>query len=103
MISICYIINLLFLSTIQKSSLCCSTADYHMMTGESLPYRKFGFSSVEAFIRNIPDITVTNKNGELYVDALPSKSTAHLTKLISHQVSKQKTRRKPQAKRVIIH
>ncbi|XP_014473418.1 PREDICTED: tudor domain-containing protein 7 isoform X2 [Dinoponera quadriceps] len=74
-------------------------ADYHMITGESLPYRNFGFSSIEAFIRNISDITVTSRNGELYVDAVPSRTTAHLTKLISHQVQRRKTRRKPQAKK----
>ncbi|XP_032664575.1 tudor domain-containing protein 7-like [Odontomachus brunneus] len=74
-------------------------ADYRMITGESLPYRNFGFPSIEAFIRNIPDISVTNRNGELYVDALPSRTTAHLTKLISHQVSRRKTRHRPQAKK----
>ncbi|XP_025155538.1 tudor domain-containing protein 7 isoform X2 [Harpegnathos saltator] len=70
-----------------------------MITGEPLPYRNFGYSTIEAFIRNIPDITVTNRSGELYVDALPTRTTAHLTKLISHQVSRRKTRRKPQTKK----
>jgi len=68
-----------------------------MVAGEPLPFKQFGYPSVEVFIHNIPDVTVTKKNGELYVEAVPSKSTAHLTKL----VSRQKTRRKiPQSKKV---
>lgn len=71
-----------------------------MVAGEQLPFRKFGYSSVEAFIRNIPDITVIKKNGELYVEAVPSKTSAHLTKLVSRQKGRRKIR--PQPKRVII-
>ncbi|EZA47760.1 tudor domain-containing protein 7A [Ooceraea biroi] len=64
--------------------------DYKVIAGEPLPFKKFGYSSVEAFVRNIPDIKVTRRNGELYMEALPTKSTAHLTKL----VARQKTRRR---------
>ncbi|KAH0955716.1 hypothetical protein HN011_002636 [Eciton burchellii] len=72
-------------------------ADYRMVAGEPLPFKQFGYPSVEVFIHNIPDVTVTKKNGELYVEAVPSESTAHLTKL----VSRQKTRRKiPQSKKI---
>lgn len=71
-----------------------------MVAGEHLPFKKFGYSSVEAFIRNIPDVTVIKKNGELYVEAVPSKTSAHLTKLISRQKGKRKIR--PQPKKVII-
>ncbi|KYM99296.1 PREDICTED: tudor domain-containing protein 7 isoform X2 [Cyphomyrmex costatus] len=72
--------------------------DYRMITGELLPFKQFGFSSVEAFVRNIPDVTVNRRNGELFVEALPSKTSAHLTKLVSRQKS---TRRKirPQPKK----
>lgn len=66
-----------------------------MITGEPLPYKKFGFPTIEAFIHNMPDVTVTNKGGELYVEAVPTRTTAHLTKLISRQVSRQRARRKP--------
>lgn len=71
-----------------------------MVAGEQLPYKQFGYSTVEAFVRTISDVIVTRKNGELYVEAVPSKSSAHLTKLISRQKS---TRRKaPKIKKVII-
>ncbi|XP_029161263.1 tudor domain-containing protein 7 [Nylanderia fulva] len=66
--------------------------DYRMITGDSLPFKQFGYSTLEAFIRNIPEVIVTRKNGELYVEATPSKTTAHLTKLISKQKARRKIR-----------
>lgn len=71
--------------------------DYRMVAGESLPYKQFGYSSLETFIRNIPEVIVTRKNGELYVEATPSRTTAHLTKLISRQKTRRKIR--PQSKK----
>ncbi|XP_072742893.1 tudor domain-containing protein 7 [Anoplolepis gracilipes] len=73
------------------------TVDYLTITGELLPFKKFGYSSVETFIRNIPEVIVTKRNGELYVEATPSKSTAHLTKMISRQKTRRKIR--PQSKK----
>lgn len=70
-------------------------ADYRMIAGESLPYKQFGYSSIETFIRNIPEVIVTKRNGELYVEAIPSKTTAHLTKLISRQKTRRKIRPPP--------
>lgn len=72
-----------------------------MVAGESLPYKQFGYSSLETFIRNIPEVIVTRKNGELYVEATPSRTTAHLTKLISRQKTRRKIR--PQSKKVITY
>ncbi|XP_011061556.1 PREDICTED: tudor domain-containing protein 7-like isoform X1 [Acromyrmex echinatior] len=70
--------------------------DYRMITGELLPFKQLGYSSVEAFVRNVPDVTVTKKNGELFVEALPSKTSAHLTKLVSRQKNaKRKIRPQP--------
>ncbi|XP_039306153.1 tudor domain-containing protein 7 isoform X3 [Solenopsis invicta] len=74
------------------------SADYRTVAGEPLPFRQFGYSSVEAFVRNIPDVTLTKKCGELYVEAVPSKSTAHLTKLVSRQKSARR-RIRPQPKK----
>ncbi|XP_011630819.1 tudor domain-containing protein 7 [Pogonomyrmex barbatus] len=70
--------------------------DYHMVAGEILPFKKFGYSSVDAFVRDIPDVSVIKKNGELYVEAVPSKTSAHLTKLVSRQKARRKIR--PQKK-----
>ncbi|XP_018370811.1 PREDICTED: tudor domain-containing protein 7 [Trachymyrmex cornetzi] len=69
--------------------------DYRVITGELLPFKQLGYSSVEAFIRNVPDVTVTKKNGELFVEALPSKTSAHLTKLVSRQKSTKRKIRPP--------
>ncbi|XP_070158766.1 tudor domain-containing protein 7 [Polyergus mexicanus] len=71
--------------------------DYRMVAGESLPYNQFGYSSLETFVRSIPEVIVTRKNGELYVEATPSRTTAHLTKLISRQKTRRKIR--PQSKK----
>ncbi|XP_018318285.1 tudor domain-containing protein 7 isoform X2 [Mycetomoellerius zeteki] len=71
-------------------------ADYRVITGESLPFKQFGYSSVENFVRNVPDVIVNKKNGELFVEAIPSKTSAHLTKLVSRQKStKRKIRPQP--------
>ncbi|XP_020295930.1 tudor domain-containing protein 7 isoform X2 [Pseudomyrmex gracilis] len=68
--------------------------DYLTVVGEALPFRQFGYSSVEDFVRNISEVLVTNKNGELYVEAKPSDTTAHLTKLIARQKSRKVKRPK---------
>ncbi|KAL0103402.1 hypothetical protein PUN28_017578 [Cardiocondyla obscurior] len=70
--------------------------DYHTITGERLRFKDFGYSSIENFVRNIPDVTLIRKNGELYVEAAPSKNTAHLTKLVSRQKVKRQIRSQPQ-------
>ncbi|XP_011861501.1 PREDICTED: tudor domain-containing protein 7A-like [Vollenhovia emeryi] len=69
--------------------------DYQVITGELLPFKQFGYSSVEAFVRSIPDVAVIKKNGELFVEAVPSKTTAHLTKLVSRQKIRRKIRPQP--------
>lgn len=73
-------------------------ADYRMVAGEQLPFKQFGYYSVEDFIRDIPDVTVTRKNGELFVEAVPSKTSAHLTKLVSRQKNVRR-RIRPQPKK----
>ncbi|XP_071572100.1 tudor domain-containing protein 7 [Temnothorax nylanderi] len=70
-------------------------ADYRTIAGEPLTFKQFGYSSLEAFIRSIPDVTVNRKGGELYVEALPSKTSAHLTKLVSRQKTRRKVRPQP--------
>lgn len=72
-----------------------------MVAGEQLPFKQFGYNSLEAFIHSIPNVSVTRKNGELYVEAAPSKTSAHLAKLVSRQKTRRKIR--PQPKRVIIY
>lgn len=73
--------------------------DYFTVVGEALPFKQFGYSSVEAFVQNIQEVSMTTKNGELYVEAKPSSTTAHLTKLIARQ----KTRKVKRPKKVTIN
>lgn len=56
-----------------------------MLIDEPIPFRKFGFSTLVAFLQTIPGIKATEKGGECYVEALPSEESAHITKLIARQ------------------
>ncbi|XP_067666250.1 tudor domain-containing protein 7B-like [Haliotis asinina] len=67
--------------------------DYRDVTGEYLPYKKFGFSSVSDFIASIPDVVhVRRQGGEEIYHAVADETTAHIQKLVSKQRSK-KTKR----------
>ncbi|XP_066601357.1 tudor domain-containing protein 7-like isoform X2 [Prorops nasuta] len=56
-----------------------------MLIGENIPFRKLGFSSLEAFIQTVPGIKITNKNGCWFVEARATEDTMHLARLISQQ------------------
>lgn len=66
--------------------------DFKTIIGETIPFRKLGYSSLDVFLKSIPGIRITNKDGQTYVEALPTEKSFHVTKLISHQktTSKQK-------------
>ncbi|XP_046357075.2 tudor domain-containing 6-like isoform X1 [Haliotis rufescens] len=67
--------------------------DYRDVTGEYLPYKKFGFNSVSEFIASIPDVVhVRRQGGEEMYHAVADETTAHIQKLVSKQRSK-KTKR----------
>ncbi|KAK2584964.1 hypothetical protein KPH14_002552 [Odynerus spinipes] len=59
--------------------------DFKTIIGENIPFRKLGFQSLDAFLKSIPGIRLTNKGGQTYVEALPTEKSCHLTKLVSNQ------------------
>lgn len=64
--------------------------DYREITGEQIPFRKFGHGSLEEFIRSIKDVVFvrTGITGELTYFAVADDATAHIQKLVSKQKSK---------------
>ncbi|KAK7489405.1 hypothetical protein BaRGS_00019349 [Batillaria attramentaria] len=64
--------------------------DYRGITGENIPYKNFGYKSLEDFIRSIPDVVYarTGRGGELTYFAVADEATAHIQKLVSKQKSK---------------
>lgn len=64
--------------------------DFKTIIGENIPYRKLGYQSLEAFLKSISDIKISNKGGQIYVEALPNEKSYHLSKLIAQQKSSNK-------------
>ncbi|XP_015187922.1 PREDICTED: tudor domain-containing protein 7B-like [Polistes dominula] len=67
--------------------------DFKIIIGESIPYHKLGYQSLEAFLRSISGIKITNKDGKTYVEALPNEKSCHLSKLVSRQKTRKKSRK----------
>ncbi|GLG96358.1 Tudor domain-containing protein 7 [Gryllus bimaculatus] len=73
----------------------CLDRDFKVLIGHSIPFRKLGFDSLEQFLRSIPDVSISKKNGETIVAVLPSKNTEHLASLVARQKSAPKKVRAP--------
>lgn len=56
-----------------------------MLIDESIPFRKFGFPSLVAFLRTVPSIILTETGCDCFVRAIPSEESAHITRLIARQ------------------
>ena len=75
--------------------------DYREQTFESLPFQKFGFRNLDAFIESMPDVVRIKRTpaGEIY-HAVADETTAHISKMVSKQRSnKKRTRLKPARRR----
>ncbi|XP_076172297.1 tudor domain-containing protein 7 tapas isoform X2 [Ptiloglossa arizonensis] len=68
--------------------------DYKLLIDENIPFRKYGYQTLVAFLRTIPGIKTTEKGGECYVEALPTEESAHITKLIARQKAGSKKHKK---------
>ena len=63
-------------------------AKYQEITGEVVPYRRFNFNSLDAFLQSIPDVcSVSVQNGDqmLYVKGVGTPETKHIEDLIQAQ------------------
>ena len=62
--------------------------DFQMFIGCHLPVRQLGYTNIEEFLRDMSDVVqLLSVRGELHVQGVSSKSTAHIEKLISSQRS----------------
>lgn len=61
--------------------------DYRDLLGSPIPFRDLGYNSLEAFIRDIPDVISLSKSsdGQLVAEGVPDASTAHIVSLVSRQ------------------
>ncbi|CAI9737638.1 Hypothetical predicted protein [Octopus vulgaris] len=65
--------------------------EYKQLTGEDIDVRKTGFTTLDDFLRSIPDTVVRDEN---YYFAVSSDATHHLEKLIQQQKSDRKLKTK---------
>ena len=71
-------------------------AKYQEITGESVPYRRFNFNTLDAFLQSIPDVcSVPEQNGDvmLYVKGVGTPQTKHIEDLIQAQGKRRGGRR----------
>lgn len=62
-----------------------------MLMGEPIPFVKLGFKTLEDFIFSIKTLkTHKGPSGELFVDAMASKESMHMTTMINKQKEKKK-------------
>ncbi|GIY42850.1 uncharacterized protein CDAR_246761 [Caerostris darwini] len=67
--------------------------DYKELLGMTIPLNDLGYSSLESFLRDIPDvISLKNKNGCLIAEGVADASTTHIASLISKQKSTKKSK-----------
>ncbi|XP_022786296.1 tudor domain-containing protein 7-like [Stylophora pistillata] len=71
--------------------------EYKSFTYSSLPYKEMGFSSLEKYIKSIPEVASLSRDvdGEYVVHGVASEADKHVAKLIAKQ---RKPKRKAKAK-----
>ena len=59
---------------------------YKEMVGETVPYRRFNFTSLETFLQSIPDVCrITMRGREVIVVGVETPETKHIKDLIQRQ------------------
>ena len=71
--------------------------EYKSITYCAIPYQEMGFSSLEKYIKSIPEVATLSRDadGEYVVHGVPSEADKHVAKLIAKQ---KKPKRKAKAK-----
>lgn len=60
--------------------------DYHDFMGDPIPYREFGYTSLEDFLKDMPDaLRVSWKNGVMCLQPVAQEASVHIQKLVSKQ------------------
>lgn len=63
-----------------------------MLMGCDIPYKKFGFKSLEDFLQNVPTLLTKKTESGFFVDAKPSEKTNHIADMVARQkTTKKKT------------
>ncbi|KAK9980696.1 hypothetical protein ABG768_000287 [Culter alburnus] len=67
--------------------------DYRALTGEMIPYRKFGHANLESFLRSIPGVVRLERSsaGEVMCFAGVCEETAHIAQLVARQKNVKKS------------
>ncbi|XP_050440496.1 uncharacterized protein LOC126845703 isoform X2 [Adelges cooleyi] len=68
--------------------------DYFGLVGQRIPYRKLGFSSLEALFQSSNQFHLEHRGGTLWVNMVNNDKTQHLTDLIKKQKSKPPKKKK---------
>jgi hypothetical protein len=67
-----------------------------MLEGTDIPYEKLGYETLEQFLESVPGVSLSlGQGGEVLLEAIPNKNTAHLAALVSKQKSVSKKTRRP--------
>ena len=68
---------------------------YRENTGDSIPYRSFGFSSLETFLQSIPEVCrIVTRGREVMVEGVATKETKHIKELVQNQGGSDRDRSK---------
>ena len=60
--------------------------DFKQGTGDCIPYRSFGFSSLETFLQSIPEVCrIVTRGREVMVEGVATKETKHIKELVQNQ------------------
>lgn len=69
--------------------------EYKETTGEYIPFREFGFDSMEQFLRSTNQFILRSCDGDFVLMAKPTEESAHILKLIQNQNYNNKKRSDP--------
>ncbi|BES94949.1 Tudor domain [Nesidiocoris tenuis] len=67
--------------------------DYRILMGESIPFRKLGYSTLEEFLRSVKDIDVQFSGGSYYVKVKATAESGHISSLVRGQKKAKKPKR----------
>ena len=63
--------------------------DYKKMVGDTIPWRKFNYQSLEMFLRSIPDVCrITCRGREVMIEGVATPETSHIEKFIQKSKGK---------------
>nr|XP_033339586.1 tudor domain-containing protein 7-like isoform X1 [Megalopta genalis]XP_033339587.1 tudor domain-containing protein 7-like isoform X1 [Megalopta genalis] len=59
--------------------------DYEMLLDENIPFKKLGYPTLADFLNIVPGIKTREREGEYFIQAIPTSKSAHISKLVSQQ------------------